>query len=154
MSDEGDSPIVGLSDRQARAVDGAALVDLARRTLHGEGASDVELSISLVSQEEMAHLHETYLGDPAPTDVLSFPQDAEAPREGRRLLGDVVICPDVAAGQSPDLDRELGLLVVHGILHLLGYDHEEGAERRRMWDRQAAYSGVRLADDGSRGVAG
>ncbi|HEX2029880.1 MAG TPA: rRNA maturation RNase YbeY [Actinomycetota bacterium] len=147
MSDEGDSPTVALSDRQGRAVDGTALVELARRALVAEGAADVELSVSLVSEDEMARLHETYLGEPGPTDVLSFPQDEEGPG---RLLGDVVICPDVAARQATDLHRELGLLVVHGTLHLLGYDHEEPEDRRRMWERQEAYSGVALADDGSR----
>ena len=150
MSDEGDSPLVGLSNRQARAVDEGRLIDLARRTLRAEGASEAELSLSLVAEEEMAELHQTYLGEPGPTDVLSFPQDEEATPGQRRLLGDVVICPDVAARQSDDLGRELGLLVVHGILHLLGYDHEDAADRRRMWERQEAYSGVALANDGSR----
>ncbi len=151
MSDEGDSPTVGLSNRQARGLDERRLVDLARRTLRGEGSTDVELSISLVTEEEMADLHHRYLGEPGPTDVLSFPQDEKGPA---RLLGDVVICPDVAARQSDDLERELGLLVVHGILHLFGYDHMDETDRRRMWERQEAYSGVALADAGRREVAG
>ena len=84
----------------------------------------------------MAALHERYLGETGPTDVLSFPLGEDG------LLGDVVVCPRVAAGNNPDRDAELRLLVVHGILHLLGYDHEEDGERAVMWARQAAYSGV------------
>jgi probable rRNA maturation factor len=137
MSDEADSPSVLVSDRQTMAVDEAALVELATSTLASEGAGAVELSISLVEPGEMAGLHAKYLGEEGPTDVLSFTMDEEG------LLGDVVICPEVAAGQSADVGAELRLLVVHGILHLLGYDHEEDEERRAMWERQERYSGVR-----------
>ena len=137
MSDEADSPSVLVSDRQTMAVDEAAIVELATSTLASEGAGAVELSISLVEPGEMAGLHAKYLGEEGPTDVLSFTMDEEG------LLGDVVICPEVAAGQSADVAAELRLLVVHGILHLLGYDHEEDEERRAMWERQERYSGVR-----------
>ena len=65
-------------------------------------------------------------------------------RDGVRLLGDVVVAPSVAATNNPDApEDELRLLVVHGILHLLGYDHEEDGARTRMWERQERYSGVR-----------
>jgi len=75
--------------------------------------------------------------------VLSFPLDA-TDEQGRRLLGDVVIAPAVAARNNPsDLGGELRLLLVHGILHLLGYDHEQDAEKAVMWARQESYSGVR-----------
>jgi metalloprotein, YbeY/UPF0054 family len=75
--------------------------------------------------------------------VLSFPLDGEDER-GLRVLGDVVIAPSVAARNNPDdPGAELRLLVVHGVLHLLGYDHEEDAEKATMWARQAAYSGVK-----------
>ena len=139
MSDEADdpSPTVVLSDRQDLPADHAGLSDLAVRTLRSEGAGAVELSVSLVTEAEMADLHARYLDDPEPTDVLSFTMDEEG------LLGDVVICPAVASAQTDDLDAELRLLLVHGILHLLGYDHEEDDERRAMWDRQERYSGVR-----------
>jgi probable rRNA maturation factor len=139
VSDEADdpSPTVVLSDRQDLPADHAGLSDIAVRTLRAEGAGPVELSVSLVSEEEMADLHARYLDDPDPTDVLSFTMDEEG------LLGDVVICPAVASAQRPDLDAELRLLLVHGILHLLGYDHDQDEERRAMWDRQERYSGVR-----------
>jgi probable rRNA maturation factor len=134
--DPSDRPEVVLSDRQDLPTDHRALIDLGRRTLMAEGAGGVELSVSLVGAAEMAELHERYLGEPRPTDVLSFTMDEEG------LLGDVVICPEVAAGQREDLGAELRLLLVHGILHLLGYDHDEEEERRAMWERQERYSGV------------
>lgn len=136
MTEDADEPTVVLSDRQDLPADHDALRELARRTLVAEGKKDTELSVSLVTPDEMSDLHQRYLGEPGPTDVLSFPMDEN------RLLGDVVICPHVAAGQNPDLGSELRLLLVHGVLHLLGYDHETNEERSRMWKRQEAYSGV------------
>jgi probable rRNA maturation factor len=106
--------------------------------------ADGELSVTLVTEQEIAELHERYMDEPGPTDVLSFPQDDEPAGNGQpRVLGDVVICPAVASRQNAHLDAELRLLLVHGILHLLGYDHQEEEERRRMWDRQEALTGVR-----------
>lgn len=125
-----------LSDRQSLPADDRLLIALAERTLDAEGARTGELSVSLVTAGEMEELHQRYLGEPGPTDVLAFPMDEDG------LLGDVVICPEVAATQNADLAEELRLLVVHGILHLLGYDHEEEEDRREMWERQERYSGV------------
>jgi probable rRNA maturation factor len=142
-------PRVLLSDRQRdRAVPTEELRTLARETLRGEGVDGPsELSLSFVGAEEIAELHERFMDEPGPTDVLSFPLDDvdEAKgQEGVRLLGDVVVAPGEAARNNPDdPDSELRLLVVHGILHLLGYDHEEDGARTRMWERQERYSGVR-----------
>jgi len=84
-----------------------------------------------------------YMDEPGPTDVLSFPLD-DVDEHGVRLLGDVVIAPAVAGRNNPaDPPAELRLLLVHGILHLLGYDHERDAEKAMMWARQERYSGVR-----------
>jgi len=138
MSEDADSPSVIISDRQSVPADHDALADLARRTLLEEGAGPVELSVSLVDLQEMTQLHVQYSKEEGPTDVLSFTMDEDG------LLGDVVICPEFAKSQSQDLDAELRLLLVHGILHLLGYDHREDAERVAMWQRQEQYSGVRL----------
>ncbi len=138
MSEEADRPSVIISDRQAVPADHDALADLARRTLLEEGAGPVELSVSLVNVDEMTELHVQFAGEEGATDVLSFTMDEEG------LLGDVVICPEVARKQSADIDAELRLLLVHGILHLLGYDHQEEEERAAMWQRQEQYSGVRL----------
>ncbi|MDP9341050.1 MAG: rRNA maturation RNase YbeY [Actinomycetota bacterium] len=114
---------------------------MAVRTLTAEGVGDAELSVSFVGLDEMTDLHVRYMEEDGPTDVLSFPLDDEL--DGRRILGDVVICPEYAARNNPDLEAELRLLLVHGILHLLGYDHEEDAERAEMWARQERYSGVK-----------
>ena len=138
MTEEADSPTVAVSDRQDVAVDEAAVAALARETLLAEGAGGVELSVSLVSRDEMTALHRRYLDEDGATDVLAFSMDEEG------LLGDVVICPEVARSQNDDIASELRLLLVHGILHLLGYDHEEDDERRAMWELQERYSGVRL----------
>ena len=121
------------------------LIALARATLLGEGIADAELSISLVTEDEIAGLHERYLHEAGPTDVLSFPLDAEAGEDGLRQVGDVVIAPAVAARNNPDDPAaELRLLLVHGILHLLGHDHMDDAKRAEMWARQERYSGVRV----------
>jgi len=138
----GGHPAILISDRQGRAVDLAAMIALARGTLIAEGAPETELSVSFVEEPEIEDLHVRYMGEPGPTDVLSFPQDGMQ-EAGVRLLGDVVIAPAVAARNNPaDLDGELRLLLVHGILHLLGYDHELDGERAEMWARQERYSGV------------
>jgi probable rRNA maturation factor len=143
VTDEPSKPTVVLSDRQDLAVDVADLLALGRDTLRSEGIKEGELSVSLVTEDEIAELHNRYLGEPAATDVLSFPQDEDGAHGEQRLLGDVVICPAVASRQNTDLHAEVRLLLVHGILHLLGYDHEDDDERRAMWERQEAYSGVR-----------
>ena len=136
-------PAVLVSDRQTAPIDVDALAGLASETLIAEGLREVELSLSFIDDAEMEELHVRYLDEPGPTDVLSFPLDGEDER-GLRVLGDVVIAPSVAARNNPaDPAAELRLLVVHGILHLLGYDHEEDGEKATMWARQTAYSGVR-----------
>lgn len=110
---------------------------LAKRVL-GEvckGIRGVELAIYFVDPEDMAALNRHHLGGNGPTDVLAFPVDlpGEVPDGSPVLLGDVVLCPVVAATQAPDhgreVDSELSLLLVHGILHLLGYDHGDSGER-------------------------
>jgi probable rRNA maturation factor len=140
-------PKVLISNRQNLPVDEEGLRELAGDTLRGEGIERAELSVSFVDGVEMAELHERFMDQPGPTDVLSFPlddADEAKGREGVRLLGDVVVAPTEAERNNPgDADGELRLLVVHGILHLLGYDHEEDGARTRMWERQERYSGVR-----------
>jgi probable rRNA maturation factor len=128
--------VVLVSNRQPTPVDEDELVEVARRTLAAEGREEGELSLSFVTPEEMTDLHVTYMGEEGPTDVLSFPLDEEG------LLGDVVVCPTEAARSNPDLSAELRLLVAHGVLHLLGYDHEADEDRRVMWAKQDAYMRV------------
>ena len=141
-------PRVLISNRQDRPVDEEGLAALARDTMRGEGIERAELSVSFVEQDEIAGLHERFMDEAGPTDVLSFPLDdvEEGAKGGEavRLLGDVVVAPAEAARNNPsDPDAELRLLLVHGILHLLGYDHEDDGARTRMWERQERYSGVR-----------
>lgn len=104
-----------------------------------------ELSILLVGTEVMSELHEQWMDEPGPTDVLSFPMDELRPGSEddptpAGLLGDVVLCPDVAAEQARKAGHstaeELLLLTVHGILHLLGFDHAEPEEEKEMFGLQ------------------
>ncbi|MGZ5128390.1 MAG: rRNA maturation RNase YbeY [Actinomycetota bacterium] len=143
MTDD-DHPAILVSDRQSEPLDIDGLVTLARATLRGEGLGAIELSVSFVEEDEIEELHVRYMDEPGPTDVLSFPLDADdVDEDGIRMLGDVVIAPSVAAANNPgDPGAELRLLLVHGILHLLGYDHEEDAGKAEMWSRQERYSGV------------
>jgi probable rRNA maturation factor len=143
MSDD-DGPRILVSDRQPEPLDHEGLVELARTTLAAEGVARSELSLSFVTTEEMADLHRTYLGEEGPTDVLSFPLE-ESDEDDVRILGDVVIAPAVAAANRPqDAPAEFRLLLVHGILHLLGHDHEDEADRAEMWAKQERYAGVRV----------
>ena len=154
MSDvplSGENPArILISDRQSQPIDVDGLVVLAKVCLEGEGVGACELSVSFVTSEEIADLHVRYMNEEGPTDVLSFTQDAEnanyddlsaeAGHGASRLLGDVVIAPAEAARNNPqDLPGELRLLLVHGILHLLGYDHEQDVERAEMWAHQERY---------------
>lgn len=143
--DPGGTPTVLVSNRQTLPVDEEGLRALARETLLAEGVRRAELSISFVDDREIEELHVRYMDEPGPTDVLSFPLEDEGVDErGGRVLGDVVIAPAIASANNPaDADGEVRLLLVHGILHLLGYDHDEVGDKNEMWARMERYSGVR-----------
>lgn len=129
-------------------VDEVQLVALARHVLAGMGVAPLaELSVMLVDAIAMERLHEQFMGEPGPTDVLAFPQDdlsSGAPLGGddlpEALLGDVVICPQVAERQAQErghsAEHELHVLCTHGVLHLLGYDHADADTEREMFDLQ------------------
>ena len=131
------------------AVNEDALVALARHVLEQMGVDPLaELSVLLVDVGAMERLHVRWMGEPGPTDVLAFPMDELDDARGREdsdpapaLLGDVVICPEVAAAQATSvghsLDDEMQMLCTHGVLHLLGYDHAEPAEEQEMFGQQA-----------------
>jgi probable rRNA maturation factor len=152
---------VFVSDEQSDvAVDLARFVRLARLALVEERVpDDAELSLIFVDEEAIADLNRRFLDGASATDVLAFPIDDDVLPGGRRpdeggrgpgsptepedppvVLGDVVLCPAVAARQAPEhratLDDELALLVVHGILHLLNYDHAEEREAKAMQRRE------------------
>ena len=105
----------------------------------------VELSILAVDEDEMERLHIEWMDEPGPTDVLSFPIDelraGQEFVEGKSTLGDVVLCPSVAQRQAElaghPVNVELEILLVHGILHLMGFDHAEPAEEIEMFGLQS-----------------
>jgi probable rRNA maturation factor len=119
------------------------LCDLATAIISALGLhAEVELCIRVVDLDEMSVLHEQWMGEPGATDVLSFPMDelrpcppGGTPEEG--VLGDIVICPAYVDQEGyPDLHERLELLVVHGMLHLVGMDHADEEDQRRMFDLQ------------------
>jgi probable rRNA maturation factor len=106
-----------------------------------------ELSMVLLDSAAMADLHMRWMDLPGPTDVMSFPMDElepggrpDAPEPGPSMLGDIVLCPEFAGKQAEaaghSLGQELALLTVHGVLHLLGYDHAEPDEEKEMFALQ------------------
>jgi probable rRNA maturation factor len=146
---------VAAVDEQTIPIDTSRWVALATAVLRDEGVTGpAELALWFVDEEEIAVLNEQHMGEHGPTDVLSFPLDAfddEPLATGMPLLlGDVFICPTVAARNAPDhpgthaplhrgtLDDELALLVVHGVLHILGFDHAEAADETSMQARERA----------------
>jgi probable rRNA maturation factor len=138
-------------------VDEQAIARLSRHVLDGMRVHPLaELSILLVDEAAMTELHEKWMDEPGPTDVLSFPMDELRPghmsggadEDGETdpgLLGDVVLCPSVAERQARAAGHstgdELELLCAHGILHLLGYDHAEPDEHKEMFGLQAELLG-------------
>ncbi|MFS0699215.1 rRNA maturation RNase YbeY [Cellulomonas sp. 179-A 4D5 NHS] len=137
---------VEVNNESGAEVDEAEFAALARYVLDALHVHpQTELSILLVGTQVMTDLHVRYMDEPGPTDVLSFPMDELRPgREGEQtpagLLGDVVLCPEVAAQQARvaghSTAEELLLLTTHGILHLLGYDHAEPEEEKEMFALQ------------------
>jgi rRNA maturation RNase YbeY len=129
--------------RRTRGLRRDRLLRFARALLAALGEEGAELSIALVDDAEMARLNQHWRGRTGPTDVLAF-----ALREGRHarhrgaLLGDVVIAVGVARAQAAerghDIETECRRLLIHGVLHLLGYDHERTKEARRMRARERA----------------
>ena len=107
-----------------------------------------ELSMVLLDSAAMADLHMRWMDLPGPTDVMSFPMDEltpggrpDTPDPGPAMLGDIVLCPEFAAAQAAtarhSVEHELAVLTVHGVLHLLGYDHAEPDEEKEMFGLQS-----------------
>jgi probable rRNA maturation factor len=152
--------VFAADEQSAHPVDAMRLVRLAKAVLAAQGVkADSELSMLFVDEEAMAELNKRFLGKDGPTDVLAFPIDDDDVVEGGRspdslgpgngvdpdadppnLLGDVVVCPAVAARNAPEhagtYDDEMELLVVHGILHVLGMDHVDTEEAEAMERRE------------------
>jgi probable rRNA maturation factor len=136
--------MIELNNESGEAVDTERLVQLATFALDALRIHpQAELSIVLVDEATMGAYHQKFMGEPGPTDVLSFPMDelrAPEPDEDPPLglLGDIVLCPTVTAAQAADSGRtpeeEADYLLIHGLLHLLGHDHAEPAEKKAMFD--------------------
>lgn len=158
---EGELEVFCSNEQDDHPVDVTRWAALAREVLTAEGIQgDAELSVLYVDETSITELNRRFLGEDGPTDVLSFPLEEEAfeaghtpgrsttgpdrdpfvPGDGPLLLGDVVICPAVAARNAPghagSYEDELALLLVHGILHVLGMDHAEQAQAQVMRDRE------------------
>lgn len=118
----------------------SGLAAAARAALAHEFAAAGDVTIVLTDESRIREMNRAYAGNDAPTDVLSFADGETDPDSGRVYFGDVVICVPVAELQAArskhSLDDELALLTVHGILHLLGYDHARPAEQEKMWTAQ------------------
>lgn len=163
-ADEGDVEVFVADEQSAHPVDVARWEALARNVLDAEGVSgDAELALLFVDEVTMTELNGTFMGSEGPTDVLAFPIDDDDVAIGRSpdgsttgpdrdpanevplLLGDVVVCPAVAARNAPShagtYDDETALLVVHGILHVLGMDHATPEETEVMQARERALLG-------------
>lgn len=161
VPDVGDLEVFVADEQRDEPVDVVRWAALAREVLGAEGIrGDAELSLLFVSEETMTELNERFMEASGATDVLSFPIDenvpelprwpevtttgpergATDPSDAPLLLGDVVVCPAVAARNAPEhtgtYDDELALLVVHGVLHVLGMDHGTQDEAARMRGRE------------------
>lgn len=118
----------------------ARIVEAARAVLRGERVRHALVSITMLDRRAMARLNATHLGHRGPTDVISFGFARVTPSDP--VVGDIYICPSVgrahAAARGEPVRRELVRLVVHGVLHILGYEHPENSAREQspMWRRQ------------------
>ncbi|HEU5266006.1 MAG TPA: rRNA maturation RNase YbeY [Jatrophihabitans sp.] len=148
---------VEVNNESGVELDEIALAQLGRFMLEAMRIDPLaELSVLLVDTDTMAALHQQWMDLPGPTDVMAFPMDAaDGPAERHdpsappgtdeggveTILGDVVLCPAVAADQAASAghstEAELHLLCTHGILHLLGYDHADAETERQMFELQA-----------------
>jgi len=140
---------VFFGDEQSEPVSGSGLRDFAGLVLHAQGLpTDCEMSVILVEAEQMAEYNSRFMEREGPTDVLSFPLldlvpgtvPAPVANEPPVVLGDVFLCPSEidrhAAAERIDFEDLLYLLLAHGILHLLGYDHHDEATARQMEVRE------------------
>jgi len=137
---------IDINNESGVEVDEAAILRLATFALDQMHVHpEAELAIVLVDEGAMEQLHVQWMDEPGPTDVLSFPMDELRPGTEEDptpagLLGDIVLCPQVAAGQAVTAGHstldELLLLTTHGVLHLLGFDHAEPDEKAEMFGIQ------------------
>jgi probable rRNA maturation factor len=152
--------VFGADEQGELPIDVMRWVNLAELVLKEEKvAPEAEVSVIFVDEAAITDLNQRFLGGTGPTDVLAFPIDDDVPMGGRQpdqggrgpgapveptdppqILGDVMICPMVALRQAAEraipVEQEIALLVVHGVLHLLNYDHAEPDETAKMQARE------------------
>ena len=131
------------SPQEAVAVDRAFMRQAVRTVLEGEDENDAEISLAFVDDATSRQLNQRYLRHDEPTDVLSFPLSEPG---AARLAGELVIGAEVAAAQAAerghDVQAELALYVIHGLLHLCGYDDKTAAGAAKMRQRERHYLGA------------
>lgn len=128
-----------------------------------ERPQQIDISLVFLTAEEIGNLNAQYRGLPEPTDVLSFPmweeEGAFSPPSNWQMLelGDIVVCPSVvssnAAEKGVPFEKELVLVIIHGLLHLIGFDHDTPEKERRMWDLQSKWLERALCMEGLLRVA-
>jgi probable rRNA maturation factor len=131
--------LIELSESLPTSLDPTFIEQAAAAALQAAGASAIaDITIVLTNDAQLHQLNLQFLGIDAPTDVLSFPAGEVDPDTDRPYLGDVLISIERAQAQAltQSLQDELRLLVVHGVLHLLGHDHADPAEKAAMWQLQ------------------
>ena len=137
------SKIAVASPQETVAVDRGLMRQVARSVLEGEGIAEYEISLAFVDNTTIHTLNKRYLNHDEPTDVLSFPLSEPA---ARKLAGELVIGAEVGLAQATerghDVQAELALYVIHGLLHLCGYDDVEPEDAAKMRERERHYLGL------------
>ncbi|KQZ07212.1 rRNA maturation RNase YbeY [Microbacterium sp. MEC084] len=154
--------VIDINNESAVEIDESVLLRLTQENLAALHVSpDADVAIVLVDEGAMEQLHLQWMDEPGPTDVLSFPMDELRPGTEDQptppgLLGDIVLCPQVAEAQAETAGHstmdELILLTTHGLLHLLGYDHAEPDEEREMFGLQRELIAAFAASERRRGA--
>lgn len=134
--------VIAVDEQTVIEVDVERWAALATVALQSQGVEAGECNLLFVDEAAIHELNHEHMGKDRPTDVLSFPLDGTQAADPDDLIGDIVVCPSVAAANAPEhagqghhrgsVDDELALLIVHGVLHLLGHDHQDDAEAEVM----------------------
>ena len=142
MTDSANLVVVAVDEQDELVVDLDRWSALAQAAFQHRAVTAGELNLLFVDTDSIHELNREHMGKDWPTDVLSFPLDDDDDLPGETLLGDVVVCPAVAAANAPEhngqghhrgsVEDEIALLVVHGVLHVLGYDHTNDDEAEEM----------------------
>jgi probable rRNA maturation factor len=137
--------LVQIDEHVSSPIEERLVEKAAQAALDQQMAEDGDLTVVLTDDAQLQALNLEYLGIDAPTDVLSFPADFQDPDTNQRYYGDILIsiprAQEQAQAASHPIQDEILLLIVHGVLHLLGHDHAEQAEKQRMWAAQAEILG-------------